>query len=102
MNQQHMQTTTGTRVFHVIAMAVFLVGIIGIVAGLGGMVWLKTSSISHAAGVGNTSAVEPIAPTPESQAPLDTQASWPSVPRAEQVFANQPNTPTDDPPAPTF
>ena len=96
------ESTTTTPLWRALAAAGFALGTLGIVAGLGGMVWLHTSSVSHAAGGNDASAAAPTAATGENHPFLHAPASWPSVPRAEDVFANQPGAPVDDVPAPSF
>jgi hypothetical protein len=96
------ETTTSSPVWRALGAAGLAVGVLGIAVGLGGLVWLHTSSYSHAASRTDTSLAVSVAGTGVAQEFLHAPASWPSVPRAEDVFAGQASVPADDVPAPTF
>ena len=96
------ETRTTSPVWRALGAAGLAVGTLGIAVGLGGLVWLHTSSYSHAASGTDAPIVVSVAETGVSQEFLHAPASWPSVPRAEDVFAGQASVPAEDVPAPTF
>jgi Tfp pilus assembly protein PilV len=100
--QPNTEVTTKVHVLRAFAAASLAVGAIGIVVGFGGMVWLHTSSVSHAASGASVTGVESTVAAGEVQGFLHAPASWPSVPRAEDVFANHSSAPVDVAPAPSL
>lgn len=90
----------GIRAFGIVGLAL---GAIGIATGIGGLIWLQTSSFSHAANSPGATGAQSFVATTTSEEFLHAPATDTGVPSASQVFAGRPQVSDDDaPPAPTF
>jgi hypothetical protein len=96
---EHTMIARGIRALGIVGLAL---GAIGIFTGIGGMLWLQTSSFSHAASSAATTGAQPFAAAATSEEFLHAPATDTGVPSAAQVFAGRPQVSDDDPPAPTF
>ena len=90
----------GIRALGIVGLAL---GAIGIATGIGGLIWLQTSSFSHAANSTGATGAQSFAAATTSEEFLHAPATDTGVPSASQVFAGRPQMSDDDaPPAPTF
>lgn len=106
MNDREQPATERTMIargIRALAIVGFALGTIGIATGIGGLIWLQTSFLSHAASSAEATAAEPFAAAATSEDFLHAPATDTGVPSAAKIFASQPRMSDDDaPPAPTF